>query len=248
MSRILLVALMLTIPALFSCSISEGAKKQASYHYQMGLSHLGENNLVSALVELTAAEKINPNDPDLLNALGYAYFLKNRHEIAEQKYLKALEIRPMFSEVRNKLGVNYLEMKRWDDAIRQFKIVTEDIFFQGQDTAVVNLGIAYLGKGDYQQALTILRAAVSTNPRDPGARRHLGRVYQAMDKMELAITEYRKAIELNMLYSNAYFDLANAYLKVKDNKGALAAFKEVVRIAPDSEIGQLSKEYLDLLK
>ena len=125
------------------CGIHEARMKEASYHYQMGLSYLGENNSTGALIELTEAEKLTPDDPELLNYLGMAYYRKNRYDIAEQKYLRALELRPNYSEARNNLGVNYLEMKRWDDAIAVLKQVTDDLFYKDQVSATINLGLAY---------------------------------------------------------------------------------------------------------
>ena len=230
------------------CALNQAAKNKSLYHYQMGQSFYAENNFTGALVEFSEAEKLTPRDPGLLNDLGLTYFRKGRYDLAELKYLRALELKPGFSEARNNLGVNYLEMKRWDDAISQFKTVQDDIFYQGQENTAINLGLAYLGKGDNQQALSLLRAAVSKNPSDPRTRLHLGRVYFALDKTELAIGEYRKALELNGSYANAHFNLALAQVKLKDSAAAKRAFKEVIRIAPDSEIAQLSREYLDLLK
>ncbi|UFS72769.1 tetratricopeptide repeat protein [Geomonas sp. RF6] len=214
----------------------------------MGQSYLAENNITGALVELSEAEKITPKDPELLNLLGLTYFRKGRYELAEEKYLKAIEKRPAYSEARNNLGVNYLEMKRWNDAAAQFKLVLEDIFYRDTDNASINLGLAYLGSGEYQQALPILRGVIARNPADARARLQLGRVYFAMDRTEAAIAEYKKALELNRSYANAYYYLALAQVKMKDTGAARSAFREVIRIAPDSEIGQLSREYLDLLK
>ncbi len=248
MKYFLLGMLLTTVCLTSACTLSEEARKKESYHYQMGLSYLGEDNITGALVELTEAEKIVPDNPELLNYLGMAYFRKNKFDIAEQKYLKALKLRPVYSEARNNLGVNYLEMKRWDDAIQQLKIVSEDIFYQNQEAATINLGLAYFGKGDYQEALSIFRTALTTNPVDPRLWLNLGRVYFALDKTDLAITEYKKAAEIQKDYANAYYYLGLAYVKVKDNNPASAAFKDVLRIAPDSEIGLLSREYLDMLK
>lgn len=246
MKHLLFMAVLAVL--LSGCAMGAEARKKASYHYQMGLSYLGENNFTSALVEFSEAEKLDSDNPELLNYLGMVYFRKGKFEIAEKKYLKAIKLRPGYSEARNNLAVNYLEMRRWDDAIQQLKLVAEDIFYPNQDTAAVNLGLAYLGKGDYQQALTVYRSALTTYPRDARVRLNLGRVYFALDKLDWAITEYKKALELNENYANAHYQLGLAYLKVKDNKAAMAAFKEVVRIAPDSEIGQFSREYLDMLK
>lgn len=246
--RLLRTLSLLTICCLTAACTSNAARTQASFHYQMGLSYLGENNITGALVELTEAEKITPDDPDLLNKLALAYFYKKKYDLAEQRYLKALKIKPDFSEARNNLGVNYLQMTRWDDAIRQFKLVAEDIFFRDHEQANINLGLAYLGKGDYQSALTTMRSVIINNPRNIFGRVHLGRIYFAMDKTDLAIGEYKKALDINKDFAMAHYQLALAYLKVKDNPQALTAFKEVLRLVPESEIGQLSREYLDMLK
>jgi Flp pilus assembly protein TadD len=230
------------------CVQHDAAKNRSLYHYQMGQSFYAENNFTSALVEFTEAEKLTPKDPALLNNLGLSYFRKGRYDLAEVKYLKAIDLRPAYSEARNNLGVNYLEMRRWDDAVRQFRLVQDDIFYLEQESATINLGLAYLGKGDYPQALALLRAAVGKNPADPRTRLDLGRVYFALGKTALAVGEYRKSLELNGSYASAYYNLALAQVKLKDVEQARVAFKEVIRIAPESEIGQLSREYLDLLK
>ena len=188
--NILLVALFSLSLLNAGCAIGEAGRKQASYHYQMGLSYLGENNFTGALVELTEAEKLDPDNPELLNYLGLAYFRKNKFELAEQKYLRALALKPNFPEARNNLGVDYLELKRWDEAIYHLKIVTDDIFYPNQEATAINLGLAYFGKGDYPKALSILRSVVSNNPKNPRARVNLGKVYVALDKVELAIMEY----------------------------------------------------------
>ena len=85
--NILLVALFSLSLLNAGCATGEAGRKKASYHYQMGLSYLGENNFTGALVELTEAEKLDPENPELLNYLGFAYYRKNKFELAEQKYL-----------------------------------------------------------------------------------------------------------------------------------------------------------------
>jgi len=230
------------------CAVMEESQKKASYHYQMGVSNLLEKNYTKALVELTEAEKLNPDDPDLQNQLGQAYFFKEKFEIAEKKYLRALELRPQFSEARNNLGVNYLEMQRWDDAIQQLKLAADDIFYQNHDDASMNLALAYHGKGDNGTALAILRPIVARNPKNPIAHVNLGRVYNAEGRVSLAIAEFTKAVEINRDFARAYYYLGLAHLKAKDMPLAQKAFEEVVRIAPDTEIGQLSREYIDVLK
>jgi tetratricopeptide (TPR) repeat protein len=89
---------------------------------------------------------------------------------------------------------------------------------------------------------------VSSNPRNPVARMNLGRVYFADEKVGLAIAEFKKSIELNKDFARAHYNLALAYLKLQETVAARAAFNEVIRIDADGEMGQLSKEYLEMLK
>ncbi len=238
----------LALLLLTGCALGKASRNQADYHFKMGLSYLGENNITSALIEFTAAEKIDPDRHELQNYLGIVYFRKNKLDISEKKYLRAIALKPDYSEARNNLGVTYLEMKRWDDAIYQLNLVAEDIFYPSQADTGINLALAYLGKGDFNQAMTTLRALVAVNPLDPRIRYNIGRVYYAIDKLDLAIAEYRKAVELYPNYMQANFSLGQASMKLGDKKTAAKAFREVVRIAPESEMALLSREYLDLLK
>ena len=225
-----------------------GKSDPAAYHYQMGLSYLGERNYTSALIELTEAEKLDPDNPDLLYNLGMAYIGKRRPDLAEQRLQKAIMLKPNNSAARNDLGVAYLELKRWDSAIQQFKIVKDDIFYENSENAAINLGLAYLGKGDYPKAMEELRTVAAGNPRNPVIHLSLGRVWFAKDKTEQAITEYKKALEIYRDYGAAHYYIGLAYIKINNVAAARASFKEAVRIIPDTDLGRSSLEYLDLLK
>jgi len=220
----------------------------ASYHFQMGLSYLGERNYTSALIDLTEANKLDPDNPEVLYNLGLAYMGKKRPDLAEPKLLRAIILKQNYSVARNDLGVAYLEMKRWDNAIEQFKIVKDDLFYENSDNATINLGLAYLGKGDYPKALEELRAVAVMNPRNPVVRLSLGRVMFAMGKSEQAIIEYYKALEIYRDYGAAYYYLGQAHLKLNNLDAARSAFKDAVRLVPDTEQGRAALGYLDLLK
>jgi Tfp pilus assembly protein PilF len=245
------IALLLASLALAGCITGrrqEEKNNPGSYDYQMGLSYLRERNYTSALIELTKAEKSEPGNPDVLYNLGLAYLGKKHYELAGRKLQQAITLKPDYSSARNDLGVVYLELKQWDNAIKQFKIVKDDIFYQDSENACINLGLAYLGKGDYPKALEEIRAVIVANPRNPSARLSLGRVLFAMDKTEQAIAEYHKALEIFKDFGAAYYYLGLAQLKQNSLDAAKGSFNEVLRIIPDSELGHASIGYLELLK
>jgi len=177
-----------------------------------------------------------------------AYIGKRRPDLAEQRLQKAIMLKPNNSAARNDLGVAYLELKRWDSAIQQFKIVKDDIFYENSENATINLGLAYLGKGDYPKALEELRAVAAVNPRNPVVHLSLGRVWFAMEKTEQALAEYKKALAIYNEYGAAHYHIGLAYLKLNNVTAARASFKEAVRIMPDTDMGRSALEYLDLLK
>jgi len=230
------------------CATSAKTKKEASYHFQMGVSYLHERNYTAALNELTETEKLTPDDPEVLFNLGLAYYYKNQYHAAEQRFLRAVELRKEYAQARNYLGDTYLRMKRWDDAIAQFTIVSQDLFSTDQENAGLNLGLAYLGKGDTAMALSVLRPRVAANPQNPVAHFFLGRAYFADGKVNLAIGEYREALRIVPDYAEVQYYLGLACLKANKPDEARSAFREVVRLSPYSELGQLSKEHLDALK
>jgi tetratricopeptide (TPR) repeat protein len=214
----------------------------------MGLSYLGERNFSAALFDLTEAEKLDPENPDVVYNLGLAFIGKKRPDLAEAKLLKAILLKPSFSVARNDLGVAYLDLKRWDSAIQQFKIVKDDLFYDNGENASINLGLAYLGKGDYPKALEELQAVAALNPRNPVVRLSLGRVWFAMDKSEQAMAEYTKALEIYRDYGAAHYYLGQTQLKLSRIDAARASFKEVVRLIPETELGRAALGYLDLIK
>ena len=177
-----LIAICIITAAAFSSgcasfnSSTQAGQRPASYHYQMGLSFLGERNYTSAPVELTEAERLDLENPDVIYNLGLAYMGKKRFDLAEQKMLRAIMLKPNFSAARNDLGVAYMELKRWDNAIQQFKIVKDDLFYDNTESATMNLGLAYLGKGDHAKALDEIRGITLSNPRNPMAHVSLGRI------------------------------------------------------------------------
>ncbi|MDD2308374.1 MAG: tetratricopeptide repeat protein [Desulfuromonadaceae bacterium] len=246
------IAVALLLLTVFGCVSRRGQRysepDMAAYHYQMGLSYLGERNYTSALIDLTEAEKLDPDNPDVLYNLGMAFIGKKRPDLAEAKFLQAIRLKPGFSVARNDLGVAYLDLKRWDSAIQQFKVVKDDLFYDNNENASINLGLAYLGKGNYPKALEVLQGVVALNPRRLEARLSLGRVLFAMDKSEQAITEYKKALDIYSDYGAAHYYLGQAQLKLSRIDAARASFKETVRLIPDNELGRAALGYLDLLK
>jgi type IV pilus assembly protein PilF len=243
-----MLSALVVICTLTGCVATSSSGRPVAYHNQMGVSYLEEGNYTAALIDLSEAEKMDPDDAVLQYNMGRALTGKRRLDLAEQKFLLAIQLRKNYSEARNDLGVLYLETSRWDNAIQQFKLVKDDLFYARHDHARINLGLAYLGKGDYAAALDELSAVRSGSPRNPIVTVAIGRVLFAQGKTDQAVYEYRKALIIAPQYANAHFYLGLALMKQSRLSAAREAFKEVVKITPDSSNGRAALGYIDLLR
>lgn len=234
---------------LAGCGASKKRKKDpGEAHYLLGVSYLREGNSTMALKEFLQAAEAKPQRADIHSALGQAYHFKAAYPEAEEHYLRALKLDPDNPQTQNNLAALYLDMERWDDAIRYFRKASDTLTFTSPEVALTGIGYAHLHKGEYLQAVTACKEALSHNSRYPQAYLRLGESYYALDKSDLAIGAFLKGLGLAPDFTEAHYKLALAYAKAGETEKAKASFLEVIRLAPDSEQALLASDYLNLLR
>ncbi|MBW6510734.1 MAG: tetratricopeptide repeat protein [Desulfuromonadaceae bacterium] len=232
---------------LISCSATKEKVDAGEVHYILGVSYLRENNPTLALKEFLIAYD-SENSGRVHSGLGQAYQLKRAFKEAEEHYKTALrrdENNPQFA---NNLAALYLDMGRWDAAIKYFNQAADNLLFTTPEIALTGLGVAYYQKGEYPQAIIQFEKSINLAPRFAQTYYHLGETYFALDKPDLALLQLNHAIDLSPAYAAAYYKRALTYLKLKNNVAAKTDFMRVLALVPDNEIGRLSKDYLRLLK
>ena len=63
----------------------------------------------------------------------------------------------------------------------------------------------------YQQAVDLLKKAITLRPDHAMAHYNLGRIYQMRNELNLAIEEYKYAVELNPNFVDAFYQLGISY-------------------------------------
>jgi type IV pilus biogenesis/stability protein PilW len=247
--KILWILLLFPGLLLAGCAGSTQRKQTSSnVHYTLGLSYLSEKDPTGALREFLQAARDEPDNADIQAALAQAYQLKKAYPKAEQHYLKALALKPGDPEVENNLGSLYLDMQRWDDAIRYFRQAADNLLFSHPEVALTGLGVAYHQKGSDLESVHAFKEALEQAPQYLPARLHLGETYYAIGKPGLAVDQYQMVLAVAPKAAVAHFQLGLAYVKLKKKEKAIAAFKEVLNLAPDEDIGQSARDYLRMLQ
>ncbi len=159
--------------------VSERDREQGQLHYDLGVQNLVKSPQV-AIKEADEALKFDPGNADAWHLKALVLHQSfHRLEEAHQAYTKALELRTPFPEARTNLGALYMEMKRYDDAIAQYKVALDDVTYREPYLPQGNIGWAYFKKGEVKPALEYLRNAVSVNPKFCLGHLWLGQVHES---------------------------------------------------------------------
>ncbi len=124
-----------------------------------------------------AANKLKPEDYGLIVKLGNTYFDARKFEDAEKWYEKALAKKSDDVNVRTDLGITFVERAApdYDRAVKEFQTSLQTN--PKHEPTLYNLGIAYVKKGDKQQASKILSELQTVNPNSE----LVGRLQQAIN-------------------------------------------------------------------
>jgi type IV pilus biogenesis/stability protein PilW len=235
---------------LFSCSTAPTTEdiKKAESHNKRGASFLSNGDLNKAFVEFQEALKVNPENKEALNYLGYISARYGKYEEAVSYYSKAVAIDPNYSEAINNLGIAYAELEQWDEAVHQFNTALKDPTYLTPGSAYSNLGFVYYMKGKYREAEKALKEALVRNPVSARAMYVLGLVYIKLGDDKLAIDSFMKTIGMVPDYVDAHWELANVYLRTGDNARALKHFEVVAEKGENAARIRKAAEHIQNLK
>lgn len=247
------ITLLLTLSALcfvLTGCISTKDKTDGKVHYTLGISYLREPNYSLALKEFLLAAEANPDDPNIHLSMGQTYQLMRAYEEAEKSYKRALRLSDTSFEpiCQNNLGALYLDMKRWDDAIFFFTQASKNLLFQNPDVANAGIGYAYFSKGDILSAISFYKKSLESNANYATAHMRLAEAYEAFAKPELALKEYQEVVKMAPDNPVVQFQYGLSSAKLGKKPQAVQAFREVIRISPDSEEAKLALDHIKLLQ
>ncbi len=219
----------------------------AKYHYLMGVSALNENNPADALREFMLAEQFDQRDPEIQAGLAEAYLRKEAFQKAEQHYIEALKLSDYEPKYYNNLGVLYLNMQRFDDAIANFRLAADNLLFDRPEVSWTGIGFAEFQKQNYPAAERAYKEAVDLNNRYYQAHFRLGELYYVQGRPVEAIDRFSRSVELVPNFAEGYYWLGLTYMKIEELSKAKLAFQDVVRLSPQSERARIAQKYLAIL-
>jgi type IV pilus biogenesis/stability protein PilW len=237
----------LLVPGLSACGPPPQVRLQADDRYQLAQSYLGSGTYTLAEQEIRKAIELLPDEARYYELLALIYQAQGRLQPAEDAYRLALQKPSVPPSVLVNYSTLLLLRERPEEAIAMARRALQEPRYSKPALAYTNIGVAYLKKGAWQQALVELRSALDYQPDLPEAHYNLGLVYMALGQSDKAVRTFREAIRYRPSYVEAHASLGRALLEIGRKDEARLAFERVIALAPDSEIAVASRKQLQHL-
>jgi len=170
--------------------------------------------------------------------LGGALLMDGRVEEAYPHFQRAAEINPRDPMSHANLGTYLQEHGSLQEAILEYDrtiSLTSDPGLLASTYA--NQGTAYRELGAGAKAQEAYENSLRLNPRQFNAYLGLGRLLENEGKIEEAIANYSRSVELRPT-AEGYLYLGRALEKVNRLNEAMGAYQEALKLAPDSKEAQ----------
>ncbi|MBY0377445.1 MAG: tetratricopeptide repeat protein, partial [Gammaproteobacteria bacterium] len=97
---------------------------------------------------------------------------------------------------------------------------------------LVLLAMLLIQEKEYANALGYFLQAEKEVPTHPQIQVHLANTYKLLEKSELALQHYQKALTLKPDYAEAHHNLANLYAQLQNNQEAILHYEKAIALQP----------------
>lgn len=168
--------------------------KQAGLYFGAGTQSLMDKQYTEALKNLLLANKLDPENSDILNNLGMAYYFKGEEELAVRTLSAALKINPENSDAKVNLASIHFKNGRLAEAEKIYKQVLQDLTYDKQARTFYNLGLIELqGNNDKVAAENYFKKSIKEDDNYCPAYHHLGLVQFSRRQFNSALKNFKEA-------------------------------------------------------
>ena len=143
---------------------------------QLGLAYLQQGKTEYAKNKLLLALHQAPNDPLILDAMGYFLEKTGESKTANQYYLQAIKIAPHEGAVHNNYGAYLCRHGHYQTAIEHFLQAVKDKNYLNTAAAYENAGLCALKIPDKKSAKLYFQQALNSNPTKTTAKAELAKL------------------------------------------------------------------------
>ena len=157
----------------------------------------------------------------------------------------ALRIYPQFFEARLMLATAYLDQREWEKAEASFKLGHQLRPADGQ--SLLGLGEVYWRQKRYDEAEKALLDGLKVDDKSWHGHFTLSRLYWAQDDIKKAAPAIGRTLQLKPDFAEAHLLAGNILLRLEQTERALVEYREYLRLEPNGEFGEATRELVKKL-
>lgn len=166
---------------------------------------------------------VSPSNDEVYIQIANLLSKKDNHLEAIQYLKKAKEFTDDLADVASLLGMEYLYLDDFANAIANFKVCIEE---DPEDYAsLYNVVYCFDMESKHEEAIVFLENYIEGNPYCEVAWHQLGRQYFVLKQYEKALVAFDYAIIIDDLFIGAYIEKAKTFEKLEQYENAIELYK-----------------------
>ena len=171
------------------------APYRAQLHTEIAAGFYERGQMDVALQELAEAVKLDPKNARIYNVYGLVYSMIGQDANAQQNFLKALELAPNDSEIRQNWGWFLCTHGRAKESIQEFELAVRNPLYKTPDVSLVNAGKCAVEIGDNKRGEEFFKRALTVNPNNVAAAYNLSLLAYRQTRLAEARTLMRSVMQ-----------------------------------------------------
>jgi type IV pilus assembly protein PilF len=188
--------LLFSVLFLSACSSKKNdlKDKQASLYFGAGTQSLMDKQYTEALKNLLEANKLDPDNSEIINNLAMAYYFKGEKDLAVKSLNQALKLNPNNSDAKTNLASIFYKDGRVDEAEKIYKTVLKDLTYEKQARTYFNLGVIELqARNNIVAAENYFKRSIKEDDNFCTAYHHLGLIQYNRRQFNTALRNFKEA-------------------------------------------------------
>jgi tetratricopeptide (TPR) repeat protein len=210
-------------------ALSDANKENAQVHFTLGVMLASEKQYKPALLDLEKADALQPGTFDIPFNLGQAYLRSGDFSNADLALTRALKLKPDSSETLYQLAQVYANESRPRDALEL--LVRAHKIAPGDTNIIYLLAQVSMTQSYYEDAVPLLESGLQLAPQRSDIRAALGQSYFMAGKVDQAIEQFKKLIEIEHS-ARAYAFLGISYRDLGRFDEARQTFQQGLKVNP----------------
>ena len=137
--------------------------KAVDNYTQLGLGYIRQGRYDRARARLNRALEINSDYAPANNAMALLLQSEREPELAEEYFLKSIDLNDEFSQGQYNYGMFLMQHNRYGEACEYLKNAADDVEYQQRAKASQNLGLCYYRDGQVDLAITTYERMLRAN-------------------------------------------------------------------------------------